>query len=131
MVDRLPRPWQSDRDVVARHAMHAFTGGAGTAAQSNQGDERDDRLAARGGRPREHGTTTADGASLMTLRYAAPEQVRGERVGVGCDIHGLGLLLYELVAGASPYADVDGAAALTQAILHRDPAPPSQVAMVS
>lgn len=79
----------------------------------------------------EHGTTTADGASLMTLRYAAPEQVRGERVGVGCDIHGLGLLLYELVAGASPYADVDGAAALTQAILHRDPAPPSQVAAAS
>jgi tetratricopeptide (TPR) repeat protein len=76
----------------------------------------------------EHGTTTADGGSLMTLRYAAPEQVRGERVGVGCDIYALGVLLYELVAGVSPYAPAEGAAALTQAILHHEPAPLSRAA---
>ncbi|HSX61838.1 MAG TPA: serine/threonine-protein kinase, partial [Tahibacter sp.] len=74
----------------------------------------------------ENGTTTADGGSLMTLRYAAPEQVRGERVGVGCDIYALGVLLYELVAGASPYAQAEGAAALTRAILEHEPAPPSR-----
>jgi eukaryotic-like serine/threonine-protein kinase len=76
----------------------------------------------------EHGSTTADGASLMTLRYAAPEQVRGERVGVGCDIYALGVLLYELVSGVSPYAQVEGAAAITQAILQHEPSPPSRVA---
>ena len=76
----------------------------------------------------EHGTTTADGGSLMTLRYAAPEQVRGERVGVGCDLYALGVLLYELVTGVSPYAPAEGAAALTQAILHHEPAPLSRVA---
>lgn len=74
------------------------------------------------------GTTTADGGSLMTLRYAAPEQVRGERVGVGCDIYALGVLLYELVAGVSPYAQSQGAAALTQAILQHEPAPLSRSA---
>lgn len=72
------------------------------------------------------GNTTAEGASLMTLRYAAPEQVRGERVGVGCDIYALGVMLYELLAGASPYAAAEGPAALTQAILQQEPPPPSQ-----
>lgn len=76
----------------------------------------------------EQGSTTADGASLMTLRYAAPEQVRGERVGVGCDIYALGVLLYELVAGVSPYGSTEGAAALTQAILQQEPLPLSRAA---
>lgn len=74
------------------------------------------------------GEATAEGASLMTLRYAAPEQVRGERVGVGCDIYALGVLLYELVAGASPYAPAQGVAALTQAVLEQSPPAPSRTA---
>jgi serine/threonine-protein kinase len=35
--------------------------------------------------------------------YAAPEQVVGGPIGVGCDVYGLGLLLYELLAGARPF----------------------------
>ena len=42
-------------------------------------------------------------ALLFTPRYASPEQVRGEAVTVATDVYGLGLLLYELLAGASPY----------------------------
>ena len=43
------------------------------------------------------------GALLFTPRYASPEQVRGLPVSVATDVYGLGLLLYELLAGESPY----------------------------
>jgi eukaryotic-like serine/threonine-protein kinase len=37
----------------------------------------------------------------FSLKYAAPEQIKGEVVGVGCDIYALGGLLYELLTGHS------------------------------
>ncbi len=71
---------------------------------------------------------TATGPSQMTLRYAAPEQVHGERGGgIGVDIYALGVLLYELLAGASPYGKTDGTAALVRAILDTEPQPPTRV----
>lgn len=75
----------------------------------------------------EETAATAAGASPLTLRYAAPEQIRGELAGIGTDVHALGCLMYELLAGEPPHADA-GAAALTHAILHADPPPPSVVA---
>ena len=36
---------------------------------------------------------------VFTPEYAAPEQLRGERVTTGTDVHALGLLLYELISG--------------------------------
>jgi serine/threonine-protein kinase len=72
---------------------------------------------------------TGTGPSQMTLRYAAPEQVQGVAVGgVGVDIYALGVLLYELLAGASPYGRTEGAAALVRAILEGQPAPPTRAA---
>jgi serine/threonine protein kinase len=40
---------------------------------------------------------------LMTLPYAAPEQVLGEQVGTYTDIYSLGVVLYELLAGRVPF----------------------------
>jgi serine/threonine protein kinase len=75
------------------------------------------------------GTLTAGAHSLMTLRYAAPEQIdaRPEAASVSVDVHALGLLLYELIAGRSPFADLRDSAALIHAVLQVDPTPPSRI----
>jgi hypothetical protein len=57
-----------------------------------------DEALAEGDDPSLRTTTRA-----MTPRYASPEQIAGDRLGVGSDIYSLGVILYELLAGASPY----------------------------
>ena len=71
---------------------------------------------------------TTTGSSQMTLRYASPEQVRGDgdaAAGVASDVYALGVLLYEALADVSPYGDTRDPAALLAAILHEVPAAPS------
>jgi hypothetical protein len=45
---------------------------------------------------------TGTGQFLGTLRYAAPEQVRGEKAGAPADVFALGVTLYELLALEHP-----------------------------
>ena len=66
-------------------------------------------------------------ARLMTPDYASPEQVRGEAVTTASDVYGLGVVLYELLAGKKPYRLTNkGSRELEQAITEQQPAPPSR-----
>jgi eukaryotic-like serine/threonine-protein kinase len=72
---------------------------------------------------------TRMGGRVMTLRYAAPEQVSGGAITTAADIYALGVILHELVTGASPYQQVREGSAFTEAaLLGEDPAMPSSVA---
>jgi serine/threonine protein kinase len=64
----------------------------------------------------------------MTLDYASPEQVRGEPITTATDVYSLGVLLYKLLTGKSPYGpDARSDSALRKAICERDPLKPSAV----
>lgn len=48
--------------------------------------------------------TTLTGQRLYSPRYASPEQIRGQRTAATSDVYSLGVVLYELLVGAAPYA---------------------------
>ena len=73
-----------------------------------------------GDRTQETQLTQMAGRAL-TLDYASPEQIRGEPIGTASDVYSLGVVAYELLAGARPYKVKRGSAAeLEKAILEQE-----------
>jgi len=72
---------------------------------------------------------TLTGLRFMTPAYAAPEQLRGERLGIQTDVYALGVILYELLAQRMPF-DLAGRTPLEAAsvLLESEPMRPSAAA---
>jgi len=80
----------------------------------------------------EAGDQTRTGHRLMTPAYAAPEQLRGGRVGIHTDVYSLGVILYELLSGTLPFDTGNKTAdELAAAIDERPPDGPSSVVQQS
>jgi serine/threonine protein kinase len=67
-------------------------------------------------------TRETAGRFVGTLRYAAPEQLRGEPATPKVDIYAAGLVLYEMIAGRGPFDDEVEPHAIGAAHMHL-PAP--------
>jgi serine/threonine-protein kinase len=73
---------------------------------------------------------TMTGLRLLTPAYAAPEQVRGDRVGIHTDVYSLGVILFELLTGELPFdlSNLTPAEAATIVAEH-EPGKPSSSAL--
>lgn len=64
----------------------------------------------------------------MTPAYASPEQIKGETITTASDVYALGVVLYELLTGQSPYkSKKTQPLALAKEICETDPERPSTV----
>ena len=67
-------------------------------------------------------------ANAMTPAYASPEQIKGEAITTASDVYALGVLLYRLLTGKSPYKnDTTKPLELAKEIVDTDPERPSTI----
>ena len=73
---------------------------------------------------------TIPGSQPLTLAYASPESLRGDPITTAMDVYSLGVLLYKLLTGTTPFASSgNDESALRQAIAEDEPQRVSRVAL--
>ncbi|HEX8996021.1 MAG TPA: protein kinase [Ktedonobacterales bacterium] len=69
---------------------------------------------------------TTTGMTLGTVQYYAPEQAQGEIVRPSADVYALGIVMYEMLTGQTPF-DGDTPVAVAMKHIQEEPEPPSQL----
>jgi serine/threonine-protein kinase len=76
------------------------------------------------------GSRETAGRFLGTLRYAAPEQLRGEKPTPKTDVYAAALVIYEIIAGRGPFDDEGDAHRIAAAHMNKRPLPVSHFTAV-
>jgi non-specific serine/threonine protein kinase/serine/threonine-protein kinase len=75
---------------------------------------------------------TMTGFRVLTPRYASPEQIQGEAMTIATDVYSLGVVLYELLTGRSPYGLVNGSTQeFAREVCQKEPQKPSSAILRS
>ncbi|BFI97216.1 MAG: hypothetical protein RSP_27260 [Rhodanobacter sp.] len=74
------------------------------------------------------GTLTVTGQRALTLAYASPEQIEQQPLTTAVDVYGLGMVLYQLMAGRRPWQHITTPHQLSHAIVAGEIVPPSRSA---
>ncbi len=69
---------------------------------------------------------TTTGMTLGTVQYYAPEQAQGEIVNPAADVYALGIVMYEMLTGRTPF-DGDTPVAVAMQHIQDIPTPPTQL----
>lgn len=75
---------------------------------------------------------TLTGFRVLTPRYASPEQIQGEPMTIATDVYSLGVVLFELLTGRSPYELVNGSTQeFAREVCEKEPQKPSSAVLCS
>ncbi len=70
--------------------------------------------------------STVTAFRVLTPRYSSPEQIHGDPMTTASDVYSLGIVLYELLTGQSPYRLATGSSQeMIQAVCNTEPQKPS------